>query len=75
MRFLATGAFALALALLWTGCARVLPYQREHLARKCMQSPFSRQELHGEYDNKVQQTATAAELPGGTPGGGCGCTQ
>ncbi len=62
-------------ALFLMDCARVLPYQRGDLARKCMQSPFSRNELRNEYNNKVQQTATAAELPGGTPGGGCGCTQ
>jgi hypothetical protein len=57
------------------GCAQVKPYERGELARKCMQSPFSRSELRHDYENKVQQTATAAELPGGTPGGGCGCTQ
>jgi hypothetical protein len=61
--------------LLLSGCARVLPYERGDLARKCMQSPFSRMELRNDYENKVQQTATASELPGGTPGGGCGCTQ
>lgn len=66
---------ALAASLAAAGCARVLPYQRGDLARKCMQSPFTRNELRSDYENKVHQTATAAELPGGTPGGGCGCTQ
>lgn len=67
-------AFALS-TLLLAACARVKPYERGNLARKCMQSPFSRHELKSEYENKVLQTATAAELPGGTPGGGCGCTR
>src|SRR5689334_16725982 len=75
-------AFALAaapvsalIAALLTGCAAVKPFERGDLARKCMQSPFSRQELKSDYENKVLQTATGAELPGGTPGGGCGCTR
>ncbi len=62
-------------AILGMGCANVLPYQRGDLARKSMVSPFSQFELKSDYDNKILQTATAAELPGGTPGGGCGCTQ
>lgn len=66
-------AFLAAMACM--GCARVLPYQRGDLARKCMQSPFSRMDVRNDYENKVQQTASGAELPGGTPGGGCGCTQ
>lgn len=65
--------FGIAAAL--CGCARVKPYERSDLARKCMQSPFSRHELNSEYENQVLQTATGAELPGGAPGGGCGCTR
>lgn len=64
-------AFAAAL----TGCARVQPYERADLARKCMQSPFSRREAQSGYENQVLQTAAGAELPGGAPGGGCGCTR
>lgn len=56
-------------------CTRVMPYERQHLARRCMQSPYTQMELRNDYENKTQQTITAAELPGGTPGGGCGCTQ
>jgi hypothetical protein len=67
-------AFVLIPAVL-AACAPVKPYERADLARKCMQSPFSRQELKSDYENKVLQTASGAELPGGTPGGGCGCTR
>lgn len=61
--------------LSFMGCTRVMPYERGDLGRRCMQSPYSQMELRLDYENKIQQTATAAELPGGTPGGGCGCTQ
>ena len=70
-----TKLLAVGLAMALAACAPVKPYQRAELARKCMQSPFSRQETKSDYDNKVLQTATGAELPGGTPGGGCGCTR
>jgi hypothetical protein len=70
-KLLTVAGIALALA----ACAAVKPYERGELARKCMQSPFSRQETKSDYDNKVLQTAAGAELPGGTPGGGCGCTR
>lgn len=66
---------ALATAMTLAGCAAVKPYERGDMARRCMQSPFSRQELKSDYENKVLQTAAGAELPGGTPGGGCGCTR
>lgn len=71
-----TRLFAAAgIPLAFASCAAVKPYERDQLARKCMQSPFSRQETKNDYDNKVLQTAAGSELPGGTPGGGCGCTR
>lgn len=63
------------LLYLLVSCAHVSRYERENLGRPCMQSPFSKSEIQHDYSNKVLQTATAQELPGGTPGGGCGCTQ
>ena len=75
VRSCARFALAAALSASLPGCARVKPYARADLARKCMQSPFSRGELRSGYENQVLQTAAGAELPGGAPGGGCGCTR
>ncbi len=65
----------LGLNLFLISCAPVKPYQRGDLLRRCMESPFSKQELKSDYENKVLQTAAGGELPANAQGGGCGCTR
>jgi hypothetical protein len=78
-RFRLQGSFGLTCALarvaVSSGCAGVAPYQREYLAKPCMDARFSEQGLAGEYQAKVIETTTGGGLPGDAPGGGCGCTQ
>jgi hypothetical protein len=57
------------------GCARVRPWQRENLARPCMETRFGEAGVAGEYRAKVTESKTGGGLPGDAPGGGCGCTQ
>ncbi|HWN67563.1 MAG TPA: DUF4266 domain-containing protein [Haliangium sp.] len=62
----------LACALTATsGCARVKPYQREHLARPAMVSDRD----PGQSRFLQHQTGSREGADGGTgePGGGCGC--
>jgi hypothetical protein len=69
-------AFAVVFGfVLMSGCVAVKPYQRENLAAPAMESPFADDRAGGEYKDKVTQTRTGGGLPGGAPGGGCGCTQ
>ena len=63
------------LGVLALGCVRVKPWQREHLARPCMEARFGEAGVAGEYRAKVTESKTAGGLPGDAPGGGCGCTQ
>jgi len=56
------------------GCATVRPHEREALASRAMQPPFSRPGT-GDHSDKVVQTRTGGALPGAVAGGGCGCTQ
>lgn len=64
---------ALALCALWcTGCARVKPYQREHLAERCMTPGFgdtSELRLRAHWEGSRH----GAEGGFSTAGGGCGC--
>jgi hypothetical protein len=65
-----------ALAAGSIGCAPVRPWQREALASPAMtESPFGDPYLEAAYRDKVVQSTTGGGLPGGAPGGGCGCTQ
>jgi hypothetical protein len=65
-----------ALAMAAAGaCARVKPYQREHLASPAMTVRFAEEGFPGEYRAKVVESKTGGGLPGDAPGGGCGCTQ
>jgi hypothetical protein len=57
------------------GCATVKPWEREHVAKPCMQSPFGSDPMTSQYWEKVTETRTAGGRPGMAPGGGCGCTQ
>ena len=72
---LAARAALVALALAAGGCARVKPYQREHLASPAMTVRFAEEGFPGEYRAKVVESKTGGGLPGDAPGGGCGCTQ
>jgi hypothetical protein len=62
-------------ATLFSACSTVKPWEKEHLASPCMASPFGKQRLGAEYEDKLMQTKTAGGLPGNAPGGGCGCVQ
>ena len=68
-------ALALCAPLLAGACARVRPYQREHLASPAMTVRFAEEGFPGEYRAKVVESKTGGGLPGDAPGGGCGCTQ
>ncbi|HTE52086.1 MAG TPA: DUF4266 domain-containing protein [Kofleriaceae bacterium] len=71
------GFTAIAVAALAgiASCARVRPYQREHLASPAMTVRFAEEGFPGEYRAKVVESKTGGGLPGDAPGGGCGCTQ
>lgn len=59
-----------------SGCVVVRPWQREALATPVMvESPFGDPFLEAPFRDKVVQSTTGGGLPGGAPGGGCGCTQ
>jgi hypothetical protein len=62
-------------AILLGGCTAVRPWQREYLAKPCMQTRFGEDVLAAEYRAKVIESTTGGGLPGEAPGGGCGCTQ
>jgi hypothetical protein len=64
-------------AVLWlalSGCVAVRPWQRERLASPAM-AAVSDEPVTAEYRAKVIESRTGGGVPGGTPGGGCGCTQ
>jgi hypothetical protein len=66
---------ALVLAAGLPACARVKPWQREHLARPAMQARLGATGMDDEYRAKVVESKTGGGVPGDAPGGGCGCTQ
>lgn len=66
---------AAVLVIALAGCVTVRPHERERLASPAMQSPFVDDRAAGEHGDKVTQAKTGGGLPGGAPGGGCGCTQ
>jgi uncharacterized protein DUF4266 len=67
---------ALALALLTVAaCAPVRPWEREKLASRAMSLDVGEEGLAGAHRARVVESRTAGGLPGGAPGGGCGCTQ
>jgi hypothetical protein len=68
-------AAAVAVLALAAGCARVRPYEREHLASPAMTVRFCEEGFPGEYRAKLVESKTGGGLPGDAPGGGCGCTQ
>lgn len=68
-------ALGCIVALLFTGCATVRPWEREQLAKRCMQARFGQDALAAQYREKVVETTTGGGLPESAPGGGCGCSQ
>jgi hypothetical protein len=69
MRFL----ILLIISLLWltSGCARVKPYQREHLARRTMVD--DRAPGGTRFEQHRNGSREGADGGTGEPGGGCGC--
>jgi hypothetical protein len=64
--------FLVAAALLvGAGCARVKPYQREHLARRSMVS--DRDPGESRFAQHARGSREGADGGTGEPGGGCGC--
>jgi Domain of unknown function (DUF4266) len=53
------------------GCARVKPYQREHLARPSMVS--DRQPGEARFEQHMRGSREGADGGTGEAGGGCGC--
>lgn len=62
---------SLAAALFAPACARVKPYQREHLARRTMVS--DRQPGESRFHQHTHGSREGADGGTGEPGGGCGC--
>lgn len=60
-----------ALLVLVSGCARVRPYQREHLAKQAMVN--DRTPGEGRTDQHRAGSREGADGGTGEPGGGCGC--
>jgi Domain of unknown function (DUF4266) len=64
-------ALASTLAATAAGCARVKPYQREHLARPSMVA--DRQPGEARFDQHARGSREGADGGTGQAGGGCGC--
>jgi hypothetical protein len=62
---------ALAAVLLVPACARVKPYQREHLARRTMTS--DKQPGESRFEQHARGSREGADGGTGEAGGGCGC--
>jgi len=62
---------ALTLVLLALGCATVRPWQRERLARRCME--LDGPAASATFDAHVRGVRSADVTAAGAGGGGCGC--
>jgi hypothetical protein len=61
-----------ALALLAaTGCVRVKPWEREHLAKRSLK--FSTEKGENHFKGHLYETREASRGGNAEPGGGCGC--
>ncbi len=67
VRLLVAGAAAVAIS----GCARVKPYQREHLSRRSMVSDQDAGESR--FNQHFRGAREGADGGTGEAGGGCGC--
>jgi len=66
-------ALAAALALLGVaGCRHVAPYEREHLARRCMDTSQC-ERLRARFQAHVYDAREGAMGTTDSAGGGCGC--
>ena len=72
---IATRILTAAAALAAAACAPVRPYEREKLASPAMSLEVGEEGLAGSHRARVVESRTGGGLPGGAPGGGCGCTQ
>lgn len=64
--------YALAALLLASlGCATVRPWQRERLARRCME--MDDPAASASFDGHVRAVRSGDVAAGGVGGGGCGC--
>lgn len=57
--------------LFFAGCARVKPYQREHLSRRSMTA--DRDAAEDRFEQHLRGSREGADGGSGKPGGGCGC--
>jgi hypothetical protein len=64
-------AALLALCVCTAGCARVKPYQREHLSRRSMVN--DREPGEERFDDHARTSREGAAGGSGHAGGGCGC--
>jgi hypothetical protein len=64
-------AALVALLLASAGCVRVMPYQREHLAKRAMTVDRDASERRFEQHHRDSREGAAGGT--GEPGGGCGC--
>jgi hypothetical protein len=64
-------AAALSLLLSAAGCARVKPYEREHLARRSMTEDREASEVR--FEQHARGSREGADGGTGQAGGGCGC--
>ena len=71
MRYKKITLFLACVVLLFAGCAKVKPYEREALADPIMS--FTRDPLSDTYLNHVYDVREAARGATTTDGGGCGC--
>jgi hypothetical protein len=62
---------AIILSICGAGCARVRPYQREHLAKRSMVGDQSPGEAR--FERHARGSREGADGGSGEPGGGCGC--
>ena len=62
---------ALAALLGATACARVKPYEREHLSRPSMAA--ERQQGEARFDQHARGSREGSDGGTGEAGGGCGC--
>jgi hypothetical protein len=64
-------AVLLAALLAGSGCVRVKPYEREHLARRTM--TVDRDASERRFEQHHRGSREGADGGSGEPGGGCGC--
>jgi len=69
---LAAGLTLMTLSAATTGCRHVAPYEREHLARRCMDTSKCEQ-LRSRFYAHLYDAREGAMGTTDSAGGGCGC--